>query len=144
MVINGPLHLKCNFEFSWVFRVPPMFISILMCNIGVFWPFCTELKRVPNKKVLLHECKRHTDCCLSSTPCAVLSQGGTPHPDLAQWGSLGTACPDLAWGDPGYPPSWPGLWGTPGTPSWGIPHPDLAWGGPWVPPGWGIPPSWPA
>ena len=58
-----------------------------------------------NKKVLLHERKRHTACRISSTPYAVLSGGGTPS----------QVPPNLTW--------------LVGTPSW-VTH-IQEWGTPW-------------
>ena len=112
-------------------------------------------QKTKNKTVLLRERKRHTDCHLSSTPCAVLSwrgrgtPGGSPLagvPPILTWlgvpqvGPLWLGyplpCPDLArvvpWaGTPWleYPPVLTWL---------GTPCPDLARGYPrWVFPGWG-------
>ena len=75
----------------------------------------TKIVAMGNKTVLLYECKRHTDRHLSSTPCAVLSQG---HPILT-WPRGSTLAP---------------------SPLAGVP-PILAWlGGPWVsPPGCSTP-----
>ena len=38
---------------------PQMFVSTFMYSIGAFWPFCTELKKVPIKfyKNLKHSCE---------------------------------------------------------------------------------------
>ena len=66
-----------------------------------------------NKKVLLHERKRHTTRQVSSTPSAVLSLRGYPIHD---------------WGTP-QPPSWP---------SQGVSHPWLGYL-PQSGPGWGTP-----
>ena len=109
---------------------------------------------VRNKKVLLRERKRHTDCGVSSTPSVVLpGEGGTPGRHPPGWG---TPNPDLAKGLPwvgplaAVPPIPTWLVGTPGRhplaavplvltwlggyPRWaslaGVPpHPDQAGGG---------------
>ena len=88
-----------------------------------------------NKKVLLRECKRHTDHGVSSTtrhgvplPGQVRWKGGVPEveypPARSDWGG-GVY---LRWGTPrsGYPP--PGLTG--GYSRWGTPQPGYPWPGP--------------
>ena len=86
-----------------------------------------------NKKVLLRERKRHTARHVSTTPSAVLSWEGVPHP----W--IGGPHPDLAGGgaylipgrgtpSQGTPRSltWPGGGGGEGWEGgrgWGVPHP---------------------
>ena len=115
-----------------------------------------------NKKVLLRECKRHTDRHLSSTPSAVLSLR-VPHPrSRSRWrGVYPIPGPDGGWGYPtpgpdrGAPslegdtrgsPRCPDLAGVP-PPSDGVLPSKAGWGYP-LPPGWGIPPpppvwTWP-
>ena len=100
---------------------------------------------IVNKKVLLHECKRHTTCDVASAHYAgggTLSQfwgvpcsrsGGT----LSQVQGRGVLHPDLVRGYPRYPPSRPGMGYPPGQtwdgvlprPEMGYP-PDLRWGTP--------------
>ena len=78
-----------------------------------------------NKKVLLHERKRHIACRVASARFADQSPdgggGGTPS-------SLGQGVPHPVL-DGGYPiQSWTG--GTPSSPGWGVPqypHADLGW-----------------
>ena len=89
-----------------------------------FTPVCARIK-IPNKKVLLCERKRHTGCHVASTP-SVVQMGGTPSQVQVQTGST----PSLAGGYPqGVPPARPG---------WGTPHLDLVRGYPI--PGQGTPP----
>ena len=99
----------------------------------MFWRLGSRHKYLLNKKVLLHERKKHTACRVPSTHCAALS-----NPDLV--GGTGSQ----VWG--GYPIPGPGGYPVPG-PGWvphprsggypipggGVPHPDL---------GWGTPPTW--
>ena len=109
-----------------------------------------------NKKVLLREHKRHTDCGVSSTPSVVLYRGGTPsllgvpQPGLTgrgTWSGVptgrGTSTPRSDWGGTqgGIPPplgwTWPGYpsgWTWPGYPS---PLAGPGWGTPLAGPGWG-------
>ena len=95
-----------------------------------------------NKKVLLHERKRHTTHCIASTHCAALSnpdlvQGGLPSPRSGRVPSPKSGGYPIP-GPGGYPIPGPGgrtpipcPRGTPskvqggGTPSqvWGVPHP---------------------
>ena len=85
-----------------------------------------------NKKVLLRERKRHTSCCVASTPYVVLT-GYPPHPDLAGGGTLNRyppagnpplGTPLAGYPLPGYPCQGTPLWqGTPpaGYPSGRVP-----------------------
>ena len=99
-----------------------------------------------NKKVLLHERKRHTACCIASARY-VTGRGGYPIPGPGGYpvpGPGGVHHPRSQGGTPSQVQG-----GTPsqvqgGTPSqvWGVPHPDLVRGYPiltWL----GGTPSWP-
>ena len=80
-----------------------------------------------NKKVLLHDRKRHTTRRVASTHSAVLSRvwgGGVPQSCPGQEGG-GGATPVLSWTGEGVPQSCPG---------WGGATPVLGATG--VPPGW--------
>ena len=120
----------------------------------------TVFKIVNNKKVLLHERKRHTACCIASTHCAGL--GGYPIPgrggtqSQVQGGTRSQVCggtQSQVQGVPsprsgglphprsrGYPPTqtWDGV-----PPSldlgWSTPYLDLGWGTPYLDLGWGTP-----
>ena len=92
----------------------------------------TKIVAMGNKTVLLHECKRHTDCHLSSTPCAILtwSRGST------LGGSPGWGTPILTWlGGPWVGPPWLGYllprpgWGVPQVGPPGCSTPILTWPG---------------
>ena len=92
-----------------------------------------RMNKFQNKKVLLHERKRHTARRVSSTPPAILSWGGYP--------ILGWVVSLSGWG---VPHLWMG--GTPsldeeGTPSLAGVPPIWTWlGYPMSGPGWGTPP----
>ena len=91
-----------------------------------------------NKKVLLHECKRHTACHIANTCYAALcngGEGGAPSQVLCRGGypisGLG-GYPISGWGVPpiiqtwsgGYPPDLG--WGTPPSQTWdGVPPPTI-------------------
>ena len=91
---------------------------------GYQWPH----KFFKNKKVLLHECKRHTARRVASARYAALSNGGWggSTPTIQTWPGGYPPCPDLGWGKP---PSRPGM-GYPHSDLGYPPHPDLGWGTP--------------
>ena len=110
------------------------------------------MKIYRNKKVLLHERKRHTTHCVASAHYAALSNGGGGYP-IQSWLWQGGTPSSPGWGYPipgpggGYPiiqswlgdtPSSPGQGGTPSQVQGGIPH-QLAGVPPWT---WDlVPPS---
>ena len=130
---------------------------------GNFWRifFCSSLCKHLSDSTVLCECKRHTDCHLSSThvlfcpggypvgeryPGWILTWLGVPWVDTPWLGypavGPGWVTPILTWPGgtlgrhplAGVPSSWPGWMGVPwvGAPWQGYPHPDLARGVPWV------------
>ena len=95
------------------------------CHHGIETPPVNRQTHNWNKKVLLHERKKHTARRVASTPSIVLSGAGVPWGTPSQdRGTLGYPHSDLD----RHPPSWP---------SWGTPHPDLA--GEYPIPGQGVP-----
>ena len=66
-------------------------LTLIFCSVTTMYnkkrkkPLCVvavTMKRIytliTNRKVTLHECKRHTTCCIASTHCAALSPRGVP------------------------------------------------------------------
>ena len=98
--------------------------------VQIFTDFPTGSKQKDNKKVLLHERKRHTACHIASLGGGGTYLGVLPH--------LGRGGNYLGWGGylpwPGEYPPWPGVhtlaggthpghWGYPPRPGWGTPPP---------------------
>ena len=88
-------------------RPPPpcTLLQFAICK-GILNPSSGCLVSHFNKKVLLRERKRHTDCHVASTPSVVLTgRGGLPHP---LWGVPGVPTPPPSRLGRGVPHPWPG------------------------------------
>ena len=125
-------------------------VRSFVCIVLIVGFLCQKISLKSNKKVLLHERKRHTARRVASTRCAALSGGGGypipglgggyPVPGLGGYSipGLGGVPSPRSGGYPipglgGYPI--PGLGGTPGTP---LPRPGMVY--PLPGPGMGYPP----
>ena len=126
---------------------PPKVNRQTFPSINITFP-CTPYTGGKNKKVLLHEHKRHTACCMPlawtqeahcppRSKCSLCwwGRGKVSHPVL-DGGGVPWVPPSQVWTE-GYPiQSWMG--GTLGTPPFqvwmgGTPS-SLGWGVPWIPP----------
>ena len=146
---SGLPHLS-PFKIPWHFHdkitvFPGNFFSFSICEKTTFNCYWWQFPHTPriferqkfnsNKNVLLCECKRHTDCSVSSTPS--ITWGGVPPPGRG----IPPARSDGGDTRGGILPPWPGLTG-------GYP-PTRSNGGTWgrVPPAWTWlenppPPTW--